>query len=482
MHDEYEDRSREEDDIDPDNLHWYIEIYHGAEPRRYMIPQHIPPGRVSLYEHVPRWNVDENTWERGAGDEIPQPWAQIPFTERPIPGHEAKTVKVSAHILYHVAPPWHEQDITQHGIDHTRHGENLWDDYAYDIDLPERGSSDWPEGNYLFDNPEAAAIHKKQMDMMTGADREDDPDAEGEPFHLWQVDPQGLSLQSDPQLHGSVYTPDPIPPTRIKRIANTSAHNLLYDRDQHPEGKGFILNDGSVWTWPTENLKPMHMQYNMKVKRQGLNVIPGSAFHIKEGKVWQYGPGRSLTPEQHQIIYAADPSLEPAPTNRQEELDSTPGYGHGENVLNILEHASSWNFQSAVNIPEVAQRVYENVHDGEGITINLHGEPPRTRYGFAPDVSTQTPYDIATFTPQDAIDFIHHFQDRLADPEKFVGAWVQGDQAILDVSEGHDDFDTAFQRAWNGHQKSLWDNEINDEIPVRGLDYEQPTLLREHNG
>ena len=167
-------------------------------------------------------------------------------------------------------------------------------------------------------------------------------------------------------------------PTKKK----TSAHMLQYDRDQHPEGKGFILDDGSVWTWPTENLRPMHMQYAYKAKQQGSRLVPGSAFHIKDGQVWQYGPGRSLSPEQHQIIFAADPKLELAPSKKQEQLDTTPGYGHGQNVLDILERGSSWTFQGATNIHDIAWRIYEKALEGVGATVNLHGETPTTRYGF----------------------------------------------------------------------------------------------------
>jgi hypothetical protein len=257
----------------------------------------------------------------------------------------------------------------------------------------------------------------------------------------------------------------------------TSANNLLYDSMQHPEGKGFILDDNSVWTWPTENLKPMHMQYAYKAKQQGHRLVPGSAFHIKDGQVWQYGPGRSLSPEQHQLIIAADPSLSPAPPKRQEQLDASPGYGHGQNVLDILERGSSWIFRGATNIHDIAWRIYEKALEGVGSTINLHGESPSTRFGFAPDLVTQTPFPLETFSPADVEAFIARFSDRLREPDKFVGSWIQGDEIIMDVTEGSDDYQTAYERAWNGHQQSMWDSQINDEVPVRGLDYDQTPFL-----
>lgn len=137
-----------------------------------------------------------------------------------------------------------------------------------------------------------------------------------------------------------------------------------------------------------------------------------------------------------------------------------------------------WNFQARADSKQIANQVYRQAVGGEGSTINLQGEAPTTRYGFAPDLATQTPFPLETFSPADVEAFIERFRDRLHDPNKFIGAWIQGDEVILDVTEGHDDFDTAYQRAWNGHQKSLWDSQINDEIPVRGLDYDQTPFLQ----
>src|SRR5208282_4410968 len=319
---------------------------------------------------------------------------------------------------------------------------------------------------YFLNNP------REWQDMLAARQQhlrgayESDPLARAEQF-----DEQVGAANDLAQRHGvdpltMGYTSEQMP-----TISKTAAHALQYDRDQHPEGKGFILDDGSVWTWPTEGLKPMHMQYNQKAKAQGLNVIPGSAFHIKEGKVWQYGPGRSLSPEQQQTIFAADPKLELAPSKRQEELDAKPGFGHGQNVLDILERESSWNFLSAVNVPEIARRVYEKAMEGVGSTINLHGEAPRTRYGFAPDPATDTPIPPAQFTPQVVEQFIARWSDRLRDPEKFLGSWVRDDgMIVLDVSEGHDSYDVAYQRAKEGNQDAIWDNQAEQSIPIEYSD------------
>lgn len=195
-----------------------------------------------------------------------------------------------------------------------------------------------------------------------------------------------------------------------------------------------------------DGMNPYQKQY--QTERALQRAIPGVRFT---------NPTAMLKPEWElpndpEITYTGEPPvIEPAQTDDRR-----------------------WDFQASIDIGQVAQRIYDKAVEGVGSTINLHGESPHTRYGFAPDLATQTPFPLETFTAADIEAFIQRFSDRLRDPEKFVGSWIQGDQVILDVTEGHDDFDTAYQRAWAGHQKSLWDSHINDEVPVRGLDYEQP--------
>ncbi len=268
--------------------------------------------------------------------------------------------------------------IEQHGIDFA-HGETI----------PK--GEDWPEGNYLYSQHpgyspgfDTWAVDTEGMEPEWDPANERSTDADPSDYFVRHpIDPSLLRREVPKHMAGAPTKPPNLRqgtpsknclackmyhknkggkgkcwgygewPVRADQVCDSfaketrgllnrfAAHNLQYDRDQHPEGKGFILDDGSVWTWPTENLKPMHMQYNMKAKNQGLRRVPGSAFHIKEGKVWQYGPGRSLSPEQQQAIFAADPKLELAPPRRQEQLDGTPGFSHGQNVLDILERSSS---------------------------------------------------------------------------------------------------------------------------------------------
>lgn len=241
------------------------------------------------------------------------------------------------------------------------------------------------------------------------------------------------------------FKPDPVHP---KESNAEPTLPFIYD----PATEIVHLGPAGAWHWQLINRIPeLRQQYEGDWNQPAVSAAPEG--HIHGHMEW---PSRRThfqsltTPEEESTIRQALGAPEPEPD------------------------APHWDFQSKeakVDVDQVAQRVYKAVTEGEGIAINLHGEPPTKRYGFAPAKDTETPYGVASFTPQDVLNFINRFQDRLADPEKFVGAWMQGDQVILDVSEGHDDFREAYNRAWAGEQQSLWDNVANEEIPVRGLDF-----------
>lgn len=163
------------------------------------------------------------------------------------------------------------------------------------------------------------------------------------------------------------------------------------------------------------------------------------------------------------------------------EFMTEPGE-HEQAITEALEakpRDAQWNFSATLSaMPDsLASQIYESTIEGGGTSRNLAGEIPTKRYGFGIRKENEDRFPIAKFTPQDVRSFIESNLQELSQPGKFVGTWVKDGIVYLDVSEEHDDFDTSFQRAWNGHQKSLWDNEINDEIPVRGLDYEPEPVL-----
>jgi hypothetical protein len=100
------------------------------------------------------------------------------------------------------------------------------------------------------------------------------------------------------------------------------------------EGKGFILENGTIWHWPTEDQRPMHLQRSAPVKAMGGRVRPETAFHIDEsGGVYQIGPGRSLDHLDIARLNMADHRL---------KLATPPedAYGHAQDVYDKL--AAQW--------------------------------------------------------------------------------------------------------------------------------------------
>lgn len=99
-------------------------------------------------------------------------------------------------------------------------------------------------------------------------------------------------------------------------------------------GKGFILEDGKVWHWPTQNMRPMHLErtYTVNKALKG-RVRPETCFHITpEGGVWQDRPEvRHLTPLDVARLNMADYRLKVV--NPPED---TSGYGHSQEVYDKL--------------------------------------------------------------------------------------------------------------------------------------------------
>jgi len=126
-------------------------------------------------------------------------------------------------------------------------------------------------------------------------------------------------------------------------------------------GKGYIARPGVhakpdtvpiVRTWDTKDMKPTHpeqavgqTQIDFKVKAD-----PTSFFHITpDGQVWLYGADRTLSDEDKALISDAHPNIKIFHDNhypRKPNFERAPvirddGFGHAQNVLDILNRASS---------------------------------------------------------------------------------------------------------------------------------------------
>jgi hypothetical protein len=176
--------------------------------------------------------------------------------------------------------------------------------------------------------------------------------------NIYQIDGRGLDLQDDPEnmemyseeepeleyeqwrqlpknqaMRQRFYTPDSIEPERIRRmdpmeytrmrrgaqykhIANNDvliSHDLKWQPGV--PGKGWVLADGSVWTWPVDpesRNKPWHMDKSFTMKQRGLYPMrignDTGSFEIQpDGTVHRLG--RPVPPEFMDAILGADPRL-----------------------------------------------------------------------------------------------------------------------------------------------------------------------------
>lgn len=112
-------------------------------------------------------------------------------------------------LFFHVAPASARESIEQHGLDHAK-GESAYADT----------SLNYPTGNYLFTDPQAAA------DYATAREQEelDEYGPEAEDYDLYEVTlPPDARVEPDPFRDdesglgaSAVYAPDPIPADHVR--------------------------------------------------------------------------------------------------------------------------------------------------------------------------------------------------------------------------------------------------------------------------
>jgi hypothetical protein len=142
------------------------------------------------------------------------------------------------------------------------------------------------------------------------------------------------------------------------KLAGLPQHKLEWNPGQ--EGKGFILKDGSVWTWPTKDMRPNHDQKKQQARVERnyeTDAIPSSNFHINsDGSVWQFNPfrGPDAKPErfldQDQRAMIANAGLEVGSLLPSAPVQADP-YGHAENLMWSLPQIQS-GFRSWIPIEE----------------------------------------------------------------------------------------------------------------------------------
>jgi hypothetical protein len=137
------------------------------------------------------------------------------------------------------------------------------------------------------------------------------------------------------------------------------------------EGKGFVLANGRVWTWPTEGGRPMHMQRVAPVKSMGGVVRTNTAFHIDPGGgVYQIGEGRTLDRLDAARLTMADRRLKLI-----EPPEGSEGYGHGAEVYEKLKqfsHMIDHSNTTHEDQHEVPAHTGRATSEGEGALRGTH--------------------------------------------------------------------------------------------------------------
>jgi hypothetical protein len=173
--------------------------------------------------------------------------------------------------------------------------------------------------------------HESRRAEAASGPSQGDPDLYEGPGLGWDI--QGLRT---PETGWKLKTADDTwTPMARPLPKNLDDHNLAWGPGT--EGKGFILENGTVWTWPTENMRPMHMQKVAPVKALGGRVRPETPFHIDpDGTIYQVGPGRKLKPLDMTRLQMADRRLKSgqAPSNANE-------LGHSQKVYDAIRN-SAW--------------------------------------------------------------------------------------------------------------------------------------------
>lgn len=141
-------------------------------------------------------------------------------------------------------------------------------------------------------------------------------------------------------------------------------------------GKGFILQDGSVHTWPTEHMQPTHAQEETRRNMaSGYKIAPvkrGTEFHIEPtGRVWQYGSGRSLDADDQNVIQST-PALwtgDPMPAS---QVQSDP-FGHAIRLMgSVEEHQAVLDAHAGQNLQGLPGPV--NMVGQGPVQFHSHGE------------------------------------------------------------------------------------------------------------
>lgn len=222
------------------------------------------------------------------------------------------------------------------------------------------------------------------------------------------------------------------------------------------EGKGFILANGRVWHWPTENLRPMHLQrqYTVNKALKG-KVRPETCFHIDpDGGVFQVGPGRHLEALDVARLNMADSRLHvinpPA---------DAAGFGHGPDVYEKLKQSGA---PAPWSIDHVAvDHAQQHMGLQRPVKINLVGGTHGRYHG--PNSDGYHEIDLVHWlSPESASKQLWHEMTHALQNERDPNAWSQVTDNNQDQGFGH----------YRSHPEEIEAREVAESHPfplVHGL-------------
>lgn len=121
-----------------------------------------------------------------------------------------RRAEADVELFFHVAPDDARDSITEHGLDHS-----LGDSAYADTSL------DYPQGNYLFADPDAAAAY---AELRAEEEREEYGAFQAREYDVYEVRPE-VPLHLDPFRNdesglgtSAVYTEQPIPADQVRLI------------------------------------------------------------------------------------------------------------------------------------------------------------------------------------------------------------------------------------------------------------------------
>ena len=147
----------------------------------------------------------------------------------------------------------------------------------------------------------------------------------------------------------------------------------------------------------------------------------------------------------------------------------TPGIGMTPPQTSWEPKSSHWDLSKiALNVnATLPQIAYDATKAHGGVTIGLNGVQPTTGFAFSPYHEAEFVVPAAEFSTDTVDQYVGAHMDQLSAPNNYLGVWKDGNEIYLDVSQVHEDRETAMKAAEQANQQAIFDLTNFQEIPVQ---------------